>query len=139
MSRESIVSHLESLLKKMNTPKLGKVVRDPIIVEELPKTAFPAVYIETTDEEIEDISMNYRRRGVMEVNVVCIVQGVNRDTQRNILVEGIEKVLLKDRTVNNQAKDISLARVEAIAVGETAPYATVRMVFLVERHYTITT
>ena len=139
MSRESIVSHLESLLKKMNTPKLGKVVRDPIIVEELPKTAFPAVFIETTDEEIEDISMNYRRRGVMEVNVVCIVQGVNRDTQRNILVEGIEKVLLKDRTVNNQAKDISLARVEAIAVGETAPYATVRMVFLVERHYTITT
>ena len=137
MSRESIVSHLESLLKKMNTPKLGKVVRDPIIVEELPKTAFPACYIETTDEDIEDISMALRRRGIMQVNVVAIVQGANRDTQRNILVEGIEKALLTDRTVNNQAKDISLTRVEAIAVGETAPYATVRMVFEVERHYTI--
>lgn len=138
MSRETIVSHLETLLKKMNTPKLGKVVRDPIIAEELPKTAFPAVYIETTDEEIEDMTMQKRRRGVMEVAVVVIIGGVSRDTQRNILVEGIEKALLADRTVNNQAVDISLARVEAIAVGESAPYATVRMVFVVERHYTIT-
>lgn len=137
MSRESIVSTIESKLRAMNTPKLGKVVRDPIIAEELPKTAFPAVYIETTDEDIEDISMQKRRRGIMLVEVVAIVGGQKRDTQRNILVEGIEKVLLADRTLDSSAVDISLARVEAIAVGETAPYATVRMVFQVEHHYTL--
>ena len=137
MSRESIVSTIESKLRAMNTPKLGKVVRDPVIAEELPKTAFPAVYIETTDEDIEDISMQKRRRGIMLVEVVAIVGGQKRDTQRNILVEGIEKVLLADRTLDSSAVDISLARVEAIAVGETAPYATVRMVFQVEHHYTL--
>lgn len=135
MSRESIVSHLESLLKKMNTPKLGKVVRDPIIPEELPKTAFPAVYIETTDEELEDVSLDQLRHGIMEVDVVCIIGGKKRDTQRNILVEGIEKVLLADRTVNNEATHIALTRVESLQVGQSAPYAGVRMVFTVQRHY----
>ena len=138
MSREAIVSHLETLLKRMNTPRLGKVLRDPVIPEEMPKTAFPCAYIETTDEEIEDITMRTNlRKGVMEVDVVVIIGGNKRDTQRNVLVEGIEKVLLKDRTVDNNAKDIALTRVESVAVGESAPYASVRMVFTVERHYTI--
>ena len=45
---------------------------------------------------------------------------------------------MTDRTVGENAKDISLARVEAVAVGESAPYASLRMVFNVEHHYTIT-
>ena len=137
-TREDIVSHLVKLLKAMNSPKLGKVVRDPIVPDELPKTAFPAVYVETTNEDIEDLTMQKFRRGVIDVEVVVIVGGKSRDTQRNVVVEGIEKALLTDRTVGNNAKDISLARVEAVAVGESAPYASLRMVFNVEHHYTIT-
>tara|TARA_R100000426_G_C4813446_1_gene107435 strand:+ start:581 stop:1000 length:420 start_codon:yes stop_codon:yes gene_type:complete len=137
-TREDIVSHLVKLLKAMNSPKLGKVVRDPIVADELPKTAFPAVYVETTNEDIEDVSMDKLRRGVIDVEVVVIVGGKSRDTQRNVVVEGIEKALLTDRTVGENAKDISLARVEAVAVGESAPYASLRMVFNVEHHYTIT-
>jgi len=137
-TREDIVSHLVKLLKAMNSPKLGKVVRDPIVVDELPKTAFPAVYVETTNEDIEDLTMQKFRRGVIDVEVVVIVGGKSRDTQRNVVVEGIEKALMADRTVGNNAKDISLARVEAVAVGESAPYASLRMVFNVEHHYTIT-
>tara|TARA_R100000734_G_C3311146_1_gene101963 strand:+ start:24 stop:443 length:420 start_codon:yes stop_codon:yes gene_type:complete len=137
-TREDIVSHLVKLLKAMNSPKLGKVVRDPIVVDELPKTAFPAVYVETTNEDIEDVTMQKLRRGVIDVEVVVIVGGKSRDTQRNVVVEGIEKALMADRTVGDNAKDISLARVEAVAVGESAPYASLRMVFNVEHHYTIT-
>lgn len=137
-TREDIVSHLVKLLKAMNSPKLGKVVRDPIVADELPKTAFPAVYVETTNEDIEDVSMDKLRRGVIDVEVVVIVGGKSRDTQRNVVVEGIEKALMADRTVGDNAKDISLARVEAVAVGESAPYASLRMVFNVEHHYTIT-
>jgi hypothetical protein len=137
-TREDIVSHLVKLLKAMNSPKLGKVERDPIVVDELPKTAFPAVYVETTNEDIEDVTMNKLRRGVIDVEVVVIVGGKSRDTQRNVVVEGIEKALMADRTVGTYAKDISLARVEAVAVGESAPYASLRMVFNVEHHYTIT-
>jgi hypothetical protein len=137
-TREDIVSHLVKLLKAMNSPKLGKVVRDPIVADELPKTAFPAVYVETTNEDIEDLTQDKLRRGVIDVEVVVIVGGKSRDTQRNVVVEGIEKALLTDRTVGTYAKDISLARVEAVAVGESAPYASLRMVFNVEHHYTIT-
>lgn len=137
-TREDIVSHLVKLLKAMNSPKLGKVMRDPIVVDELPKTAFPAVYVETTNEDIEDLTMQKLRRGVIDVEVVVIVGGKSRDTQRNVVVEGIEKALMADRTVGDYAKDISLARVEAVAVGESAPYASLRMVFNVEHHYTIT-
>ena len=137
-TREDIVSHLVKILKAMNSPKLGKVVRDPIVVDELPKTAFPAVYVETTNEDIEDVTMQKLRRGVIDVEVVVIVGGKSRDTQRNVVVEGIEKALMADRTVGDNAKDISLARVEAVAVGESAPYASLRMVFNVEHHYTIT-
>jgi hypothetical protein len=137
-TREDIVSHLVKLLKAMNSPKLGKVVRDPIVADELPKTAFPAVYVETTNEDIEDLTQDKLRRGVIDVEVVVIVGGKSRDTQRNVVVEGIEKALLTDRTVGENAKDISLARVEAVAVGESAPYASLRMVFNVEHHYTIT-
>ena len=139
MSRESIVSEIESQLKSMNTVKLGRVERDPIVPEELPKTAFPAVYIETTDEDIEDISLSTKqlREGVMLVNVVAVIGGKQRDKQRNVLVEAIENKLLADRSVNKQATHIALTGVESVQLGESAPYASVRMVFTVTHHYTI--
>ena len=135
MSRENIVSEITSKLKNMTSPTLKKVERDPIQPEELAKTAFPAVYIETTDEDIEDITLGSLRSGTMEVNVVCFVGGHQRDKQRNAVVEGIESALLTDRSVNNTATHIALTGVESIAVGESAPYASVRMVFTVKHHY----
>jgi len=135
MSRESIVSQIETKLNAMTSPTLKKVLRDPIIPEELAKTAFPAVYIETTDEEIEDISLGSLRQGLMAVNIVCFVGGNNRDTQRNSVVQGIETALLADRSVNNTATHIALTGVESLQVGESAPYASVRMVFTVKHHY----
>jgi hypothetical protein len=139
-TREDIVSEIFSKLKAMNSPRLGKIVRDPIVAEDLPKTAFPVVYIETTDEDIEDITINTKqlRHGMMDVDIVAIISGTNRDKQRNIIVEGIENALLADRTVNNKATHIALTRVESVEVGQSAPYASVRMVFTVKRHYTIT-
>jgi hypothetical protein len=125
----------------MNTVKLGRVERDPIIPDELPKTAFPACYIETTDEDIEDITLGTTkqlREGMMLVNVVVLIGGKQRDKQRNLVVEAIENKLLTDRTVNSTATHIALTGVESMQVGESAPYASVRMVFTVKHHYTIT-
>ena len=140
MSRETIVAEIASQLKAMNTVKLGRVERDPIVPNELPKTAFPACYIETTDEDIEDLTLNTKqlREGVMLVNVVVFIGGKQRDKQRNLVVEAIENKLLADRTVNSTATHIALTGVESAQVGESAPYASVRMVFTVKHHYTIT-
>ena len=135
MSRETIVAEIASQINGLS--QIKKVERDPIIPEELGKTAFPACYVETTDEDIEDIALGGLRRGVMLVNVVLLIGGNNRDTTRNNLVEVIENQLLSDRSLNNTATHIALTGVESVQVGESAPYASVRMVFTVTHHYNI--
>lgn len=138
--REDILVEVTKLLKAQRSVKLGKVERDPIVIEELPKTAFPAVYIETTDEDIIDITMTMgasglQRQGEMEIAVVLVIGGRSRDTQRNIAVEAIENTLMADRSLSNTVEDIRLSRVETVETGESAPFASCRMIFTVEYCY----
>lgn len=138
--REDILVKVTEILKAQRSVKLGKVERDPIDPNELAKTAFPAVYIETTDEDIEDITMTMgetglMRRGLMEIAVVLIIGGRKRDTQRNIAVESIENSLMADRTLDSTVEDIRLTRVEAVTTGESAPFASCRMIFTTEYCY----
>jgi hypothetical protein len=138
--REDILVKVVETLKAQRSVKLGKVERDPIDPNELAKTAFPAVYIETTDEDIEDITMTMgttglQRRGMMEIAVVLIIGGRKRDTQRNIAVESIENSLMSDRTLDSTVEDIRLTRVEAVTTGESAPFASCRMIFTTEYCY----
>lgn len=138
--REDIVVKVTETLKAQRSVKLGKVERDPIDPNELAKTAFPAVYIETTDEDIEDITMTMGstgqvRRGSMEIAVVLIIGGRERDTQRNIAVESIENSLMADRTLDSTVEDIRLTRVETVTTGESAPFASCRMIFTTEYCY----
>lgn len=138
--REDILVEVTKLLKAQRSVKLGKVERDPIVIEELPKTAFPAVYIETTDEDIIDITMTMgasglQRQGEMEIAVVLVIGGRERDTQRNIAVEAIENTLMADRSLSNTVEDIRLSRVETVETGESAPFASCRMIFTVEYCY----
>ncbi len=140
--REDIVAECVKLLKAQRSVKLGKVERDPIDPNELPKTAFPAVYLETSDEDITDITMvmgsdGNVRQGIMELAVVLTVGGKQRDTQRNIAVEAIENTLMADRTLDNLVDDIGLTRVETVTTGESAPFASCRMIFSIEYCYQI--
>jgi hypothetical protein len=136
--REDILVKVVELLKAQRSVRLGKVQRDPIVIEELAATAFPAVYVESTDEEIVDITMTMgasglERRGELEIAVVLVVGGRERDTQRNIAVEAIENTLMADRTLTNTVEDIRLSRVETVTTGESAPFAS--MVFTTEYCY----
>jgi hypothetical protein len=138
--REDILVEIVERLKAQRSVKLGVVQRDPIVIEELAATAFPAVYIETTDEEIEDITMSMgsaglMRRGLMEVSIVLVVGGRERDTQRNIAVEAIENTLMADRSLDSTVEDIRLTRVETITTGESAPFASCGIIFTVEYCY----
>lgn len=136
--RETIVEHIFNLLKSQRTVKLGKVDRDPIIPEELPRTGFPAAFIQTTDEDIEDLSVGGLRNAVMSCNIVVYVNGESRDKQRNIAVSAIEDTLMADRSLENTVRDIALTRVESIELGEAAPYASFRMIFTIEYCYNLT-
>lgn len=139
MSRESIVSEFVSTLKSMNTIKLGVVQRDPIIVSELPKTAFPAVYVETVSEDRENLTMGAirTRRSMMEIDCVVVVGGTQRDKQRNLVVDAIESHLALDKTLGGTAKDCSLTTIELVQIGESEPYASCRMIFSIEYYYNI--
>ena len=142
--REDIMKEVVSLLKAQRSVRLGKVERDPIDPDQLAKTAFPALYLETSDEVVEDITMTMgstglERMGSMEIDLVLLIGGRERDTQRNIAVEAIENTLMADRhlSVNNVplVEDIRLSRVETVTTGESAPFASCRMVFTVEYCY----
>lgn len=139
--REQITSKIVELLTAQRSVRFGKVQRDPIIPEELPKTAFPAVYIETTDEEIQDITMYAGtqpiREGIMEVAVVLVIGGKERDTQKNIAIQATEATLMTDRTLDGLVNDCRLTRVESVVIGESAPFTTCRMIFTTEYCYTI--
>ena len=128
--REDIVKEIVSLLKAQRSVKLGVVERDPIDPTQLAKTAFPAVFLETTNENIEDITMTMgsdglMREGVMEVNVVLLI-GNTLMANRSLPVNNVPLV-----------EDIRLSRVETVVIGESAPFASCRMVFTVEYCYTI--
>lgn len=142
--REQITSKVVEMLKEQRSVKFGKVQRDPIDPTELAKSAFPAIYVETTDEVIEDITMTMgvtgqQRQGIMEVSIILLIGGKERDTQRNIAIQATEETLMKDRTLEGTVDDIRLTRVESVAIGESAPYATCRMIFTTEYCYTINT
>ena len=142
MNREAITSKVVEMLSEQRSVRFGKVQRDPIEPTELAKTAFPAVYVETTDEEIVDVSMRMGangnlRHGVMEIAIILLIGGKERDTQRNIAIQATEATLMADRTLDNTVEDIRLTRVESVAIGESAPYATCRMIFTCGYCYTI--
>ena len=137
MSRETIITEVFDLLKAQKSVKFGRVSRDPINPEEIAKTAFPAAYITTTNEDITDLSFSKLRQGIMEVEITLFVGGANRDTQRNIAVEAVEKTLMADRTLGGVAEDCMLTSVDTITVGEGKPYASYRVVFTIQHCYTL--
>lgn len=137
MSRETIIAEVFDLLKAQKSVKFGRVSRDPIDPSELAKTSFPAAYITTTNEDITDLSFSKLRQGIMEVAITLFVGGANRDTQRNLAVEAVEKTLMADRTLGGVAEDCMLTSVETITVGEGKPYASYRVVFTIQHCYTL--
>lgn len=137
MSRETIIAEVFDLLKAQKSVKFGRVSRDPIDPSELAKTSFPAAYITTTNEDITDLSFTKLRQGIMEVAITLFVGGANRDTQRNLAVEAVEKTLMADRTLGGVAEDCMLTSVETITVGEGKPYASYRVVFTIQHCYTL--
>jgi hypothetical protein len=137
--RESICAEIVSLFKKQRSVKFGRVVRDPIVPTELPRTAFPAVYIESSDEDIEDIafSESVMREGTMEVACVVVIAGKNRNTQLNVAIKAMEDSINADRTLDAKAMDCSLTRIEQLEAGDMSPFSSSRVVFTVSYVYTI--
>ena len=132
--REQIVSKIYSALSNQRTVKLEVVKRDPIIPDELPRTGFPALSIESTDEERTPLTSTMYE-SIMEVECVVYVNGANRDSQRNEVLFAVENKILADVEIKALVSDIYVTRIENIENGQASPYASSRLVFTVRYCY----
>lgn len=128
--REHIVAEIYSTLLNQRTVKLGVVKRDPIIPDELPRTGFPALSIESTDEERTPLTGTMYESS-MEVECVVYVNGNNRDSKRNEVLHAVENKILSSEEVKALVTDIFVTRIENVENGQASPYASSRLIFTV--------
>ena len=133
--REDIAQDIVETLRTMTTVRLGLVTREPIIIDEISRQSIPAVYVESADEEREQLTNGSARLGRISYNLDILVSSDMRDSDRNRLVSSIENTLEIDVRRNGNALDGEVVIVEVIDPGEAIPYATMRMVYLVTYRY----
>ena len=95
-ARENIALNIKNQLENMTDPAVGlvsKVFFDP---SKIAITQFPAILINTTNEERTDVSMT-AREGIIQYELRCVVRGTEIDTLRNEIVERIEETLEQSR------------------------------------------
>lgn len=136
--RENIVKDIVKVLKDADDPRFGLVTRDPFDPAQLSRQQFPAVYVQSADEQRGDITMGTTsglREATLELRLVGWVNGTNIDTQRNDLIERIEEALDQDRTRSGHARWTQLREV-TVDFDVVEPFGRVDMV--VEVYYTYT-
>tara|TARA_R110000744_G_scaffold244960_5_gene361734 strand:- start:2640 stop:3065 length:426 start_codon:yes stop_codon:yes gene_type:complete len=133
--REDIANDIVVALKAITSPRLGLVTREPIIIEEISRQSIPAVFVESADEEREQLTAGSARIGRISYNLDILISSGLRDTDRNVIVEAIEEGLEVDVRRSGNALDGEVVLVEVIDPGEAVPYATMRIVYLVTYRY----
>lgn len=140
--REKIAQNLFTTLKNYqaigaNYP-IKKVTRDPVIIEELSREAFPVVFLETSNETRVDATLggaNLSRDGQIEYLLNVWVQGADGDTKRNELIQTIENALEVDRTRGGNARDTYISEIEILTPDDVKPYYGIRMIVVVDYSY----
>ena len=130
--REKIAADIVSALEDSKHNPLEKnrinlVVREPVVIADLSRTAMPLIFVESANETREDISST-SREGLIRFNLNLYLQGDARDSVRNDLIRIVEDSLAKDPQRGGFAADTSVVEIELITLGEAAPYASVRIV-----------
>jgi 3'-phosphoadenosine 5'-phosphosulfate sulfotransferase len=138
--RELITQNIVDTLKNQQTARFGTVTRDPgIQLQDLAQTAFPAVVIESGNEERTSITqggLTQTRESFMDVNISVWTNSNSRvDTLRNDLIESIEELLDADPSRGGYALDTQLVSV-VTNNNETAPYFAMGMTFQIRYLYT---
>lgn len=114
--REDIALNIVETIQGMSSPVSASfVTRDPFQVEELSNAQFPAVFIQTTDESRQDVTVGADqivREGVISFDLIGYVKANSIDTARNNLIEAIEEALDSDRTRNGKALDTQVVRIQ---------------------------
>jgi len=133
-ARENIAANIVTVLELMTNPMLKKITRQPFDYERLSNAQFPAVWVQSAEEIREDMTLSGNRESTINYQIVGFVKGVNIDTARNELIEGIENALDVDRTRGGYAKDTQILSVDTDQ-GATDPVGGITLTAQVRYQY----
>jgi len=130
--REDIASNIHSVINSISSPDIRLCTRQPFELEELSQAQYPAVVVQTSEENREDQELGSgakTRSGTIDFVILGFVKGSNTniDTLRNALITAIETALETDITRNNKALDTEVVQVETDE-GTLFPVGGIRMV-----------
>ena len=129
--RENIASNLLSTISGISSPDIKKATRQPFLLDELSEQQYPAVIIQTSEENRDDSELGSgakTRHGTIDFVVLGFVKGAesNIDTLRNQLITAIETELESDITRSGNALDTEVVQVETDE-GSLFPVGGIRM------------
>lgn len=129
--REDIAKRIVDTVKAVRSVK--SVTREPKALSEVSRTGFPHVLIESANETRDVASFGETIRHVADIDFLIniVVQGKDRDSQRNKLLEAIEIALQTDATLQGLVYDSYVTQISIREIEEADPYATVAMVYTV--------
>ena len=130
--RENIASNLLSVISAISSPDIIKATRQPFLLDELSDKQYPAVIVQTSEENRYDSEMGSgakTRHGTIDFVILGFVKGAeaNIDTKRNELITAIETALETDITRSSNALDTEVISVETDE-GTLFPIGGIRMV-----------
>ena len=130
--REDIASNIHSVINSISSPDVQLCTRQPFELEELSQQQYPAVIVQTSEENREDQELGSgakTRTGTIDFVVLGFVKGANTniDTLRNALITAIETALETDITRSGNALDTEVVQVETDE-GTLFPVGGIRMV-----------
>ena len=129
--RENIASNLLSVISAISSPDIIKATRQPFQLDELSDKQYPAVIVQTSEENRDDSELGNgarTRHGTIDFVVLGFVKGAeaNIDTKRNELITAIETALESDITRSGNALDTEVVQVETDE-GSLFPVGGIRM------------
>jgi len=114
--RESSASNIVTTLQAATTPLTPKLVtREPFDFTELSNAQFPALLIQTANEDRRDVTIgdgSITREGVITYQIFGYVKSTTIDSARNQLIETIEEALDTDRTRGGNVLDTQIVSIE---------------------------
>lgn len=123
--RNDIADNIIETLKEMTDPRPILVTREPFDVEKLAITQFPAIMVNSGNEQREDFDMLFKA-GTITYTIRGFVRGsAQLDQNKNDLIEAISETLEADRRrgTNNPGVVTLIQNVEV--VDRTPPLAEV--------------
>jgi len=129
--RENIAANLLTVISNISSPDIIKATREPFQLDELSDKQYPAVIVQTSEENRDDSELGSgakTRHGTIDFLILGFVKGSdsNIDTKRNELITAIETAIETDITRNSNALDTEVVQVETDE-GSLFPIGGIRM------------